>query len=154
MPSLADYIEQYIRRLIDEARTGFVELQRRELAEKFGCVPSQINYVLSTRFTLEQGYMVETRRGGGGYIRIVRIRTYSRDELLGELAARVGEAIDEESAWELLERLEAAGLIDPRQRLCIKAAIIRGTQDLPEESKGYMRARLLVAMLEVLRNDL
>ncbi|HOK71062.1 MAG TPA: CtsR family transcriptional regulator, partial [Bacillota bacterium] len=73
MGSLSDYIESYLKLLLDTGPHGFVEVQRRELAERFRCAPSQINYVLSTRFTVERGYVVETRRGGGGYIRIFKL---------------------------------------------------------------------------------
>ena len=72
MGTLADEIERYIKKILEASHDGIVELQRNELALQFSCVPSQINYVLSTRFTTEQGYIVESRRGGGGYVRIVK----------------------------------------------------------------------------------
>lgn len=71
---ISDAIAAYILHRMEEAEDGSAELQRNELAEKLGCVPSQINYVLTSRFTPEQGYIVESRRGGGGYIRIHRVR--------------------------------------------------------------------------------
>jgi len=73
MLTLSDYIEEYIKRLLSMTANQYVEIQRNELAEKFNCVPSQINYVLSTRFTPERGYVVQSRRGGKGYIRIMKI---------------------------------------------------------------------------------
>jgi len=71
--TLSDYIEDYIKKLLSMTAHQYVELQRSELADKFKCVPSQINYVLSTRFTPERGYLVQSRRGGKGYIRIMKI---------------------------------------------------------------------------------
>ncbi|HHW62258.1 MAG TPA: CtsR family transcriptional regulator [Syntrophomonadaceae bacterium] len=68
--SLADRIEEYIKVLIDRSDDRQIEIQRAELAETFCCVPSQVSYVLSTRFTEKEGYMTESRRGGGGYVRI------------------------------------------------------------------------------------
>lgn len=73
MPNLTDYIEEYLKRLLALSANQYIEIRRRELAGKFSCVPSQINYVLERRFPLERGYLVESRRGGGGCIRIYRI---------------------------------------------------------------------------------
>ncbi len=73
MPNLTDYIEEYLKKLLALSTERHIEIRRRELAGKFSCVPSQINYVLERRFTLDRGYLVESRRGGGGFIRIYRI---------------------------------------------------------------------------------
>jgi len=74
MTNLTDYIEDYIKKLLSLSSKGYIEIQRNELAGKFKCVPSQINYVLKCRFSRELGYIVEGKRGGGGYIRIYRIK--------------------------------------------------------------------------------
>lgn len=73
MPNLTDFIEEYLKKLFTLSTKNYIEIQRRDLASKFSCVPSQINYVLERRFTLESGYLVEGKRGGGGFIRIYRI---------------------------------------------------------------------------------
>lgn len=73
MPNLTDYIEEHLKKLLALSSSRYIEIKRRELAGKFSCVPSQINYVLERRFPLERGYLVESRRGGGGCIRIYRI---------------------------------------------------------------------------------
>lgn len=70
MANLSDHIEEYLKKLLDLTTRSYIDIQRHELAGKFGCVPSQINYVLASRFSPERGYLVESRRGGGGYIRI------------------------------------------------------------------------------------
>lgn len=75
MTSLTDYIEDYLKKLLLLSAERYIDVRRSELAGKFSCVPSQINYVLSRRFTLERGYLVESRRGGAGYIRIYRIES-------------------------------------------------------------------------------
>lgn len=77
MASLADLIESYIKQQLRSSENQAIAISRAQLAELFSCVPSQINYVLTTRFTLERGYMIESRRGGGGYIRIVRVNQES-----------------------------------------------------------------------------
>ena len=74
MSTLADHIEAYIKKMLRSSQTNSVELSRAQLADDFACVPSQINYVLATRFTLERGYVVESRRGGGGYIRVGHVQ--------------------------------------------------------------------------------
>ena len=81
MSSLSKEIEQYLKELLSAANSGVLEIQRNMLSEYFHCVPSQINYVLSTRFTPAQGYLVESRRGGGGYVRIVSLQLDDDDDL-------------------------------------------------------------------------
>ena len=73
MHNMSDIIEQYIKRLFEEADEDVVEIQRAHIAQRFDCVPSQLNYVIKTRFTNEHGYEIESKRGGGGYIRITKI---------------------------------------------------------------------------------
>lgn len=75
MSSLADKIEQYIKILIDRSEEGSIEIQRLELAETFACAPSQITYVISTRFNPQYGFWVESKRGGSGYVRVSRIKS-------------------------------------------------------------------------------
>ncbi|MCI8553350.1 MAG: CtsR family transcriptional regulator, partial [Clostridiales bacterium] len=90
---LTDEIAAYIYRILEQAEDGYAELQRNELAERLGCVPSQINYVLTSRFTPEQGYLVESRRGGGGYIRVRRIQFGREAALLMHLVNSIGEEL-------------------------------------------------------------
>ena len=90
MARLSDMIEEFIKALLEESN-GQLELQRNELADYFECAPSQINYVLATRFSLDRGYYIESRRGGGGYIRIIRLDMDNNDYimyLLREIAYR------------------------------------------------------------------
>ena len=96
MAQLSDTIEKFIKDLMEEGTQ--VELRRNELAHHFGCAPSQINYVLATRFSVDHGYVIESRRGGGGYVRIVRMHQSPEGNLLSVLLQRVGTEIDEDSA--------------------------------------------------------
>ena len=82
MRNISDIIEGYLKAIIEEEQCGTIEIKRNEVAEKFQCVPSQINYVINTRFTAERGYAVESKRGGGGYIRIFRVQANSRKDLI------------------------------------------------------------------------
>ena len=103
--SLSDHIERYIKALLDQAGQNGLEIRRIELAELFECVPSQINYVLKTRFSNERGYIVESRRGGGGYIRILRLEPRHQQGICPWIYETVGESIDTSEAEALLARL-------------------------------------------------
>ena len=103
--SMADYIEAYLKELLSDTAGGVIEIRRRELADQFRCVPSQINYVLETRFPFEKGYLVESRRGGGGYIRIMRLEWRTERDLFAELSELISDSISAQRAEELLFRL-------------------------------------------------
>lgn len=142
---LTDLVAQFIRSALESDRS--IELRRGELAERFGCAPSQINYVLSTRFSPEQGYIVESRRGGGGYIRIRRVEAGSRLMLMHALAS-VGGSIDAASAAAVLTNLDAAGAITPAEgRLMAAAMSERALAGVPAERKGALRAEIFKQML-------
>ena len=110
---LADYIAQMIEEMLKE-NDGILELQRNEMANRIGCVPSQISYVISSRFTPERGYMIESRRGGGGCIRIIR-KELARDEYLMHFFCAIGEEIDEAEAIAYLRNLLDNGLMSERE---------------------------------------
>lgn len=148
--SLADSIERYLKALLDQAREGMIEIRRVELAQEFDCVPSQINYVLATRFTPEQGYVVESRRGGGGYIRILRLSWGSPPGLLQQICCSIGDEISQEDAEALLCRLGEIGAINGRQEAMLRASLRMETSMLDPPWDGILRASLLKAMLMVL----
>ena len=110
---LADYIAQMIEEMLNESN-GILELQRNEMANRIGCVPSQISYVISSRFTPERGYVIESRRGGGGCIRIMR-KQMGRNEYLMHFFCAVGEEIDEGEAMAYLRNLCDNELISERE---------------------------------------
>ncbi len=142
---LTDLVAQFIRSALESDQS--LELRRGELAERFGCAPSQINYVLSTRFSPEQGYIVESRRGGGGYIRIRRVEAGPRLMLMHALAS-VGNSIDAASAAAVLTNLDAAGAITPAEgRLMAAAMSERALAGVPAERKGALRAEIFKQML-------
>lgn len=100
---ISDVIASFIQSALDET-DGVLELQRSDLAQRFNCVPSQINYVMSTRFSPEHGYIVESRRGGNGYIRITRVRT-DRETLLMHVINSIGDKLDAASARAIVQNL-------------------------------------------------
>lgn len=144
MATLSDAIEAYLRGLLEAAESGTIEVQRADLAERFGCVPSQVSYVLMTRFVPERGYLVEARRGGGGGIRITRLRPGVEDfaRLVGNVVA-----IDQARAQHVLDHFRQTGLITVREAQMIRAALDRRTLGLDLPERDRIRARLLKAML-------
>lgn len=152
---MANIIEKYLHRLIEQSEQKLVEIQRNELAEKFNCAPSQINYVLATRFTIERGYMVESRRGGGGYVRIVKVPLNADElDLVNEVVNLVGDRISERSATAILARLLEEQVIAPREAALVKAAISRNVLRIGLPARDQLRANILKAILITLFKNL
>lgn len=128
---------------------GTVEIRRNDLAEQLGCVPSQINYVLSSRFTPEHGYIVESRRGGGGYIKITRA-SYNYETLKMHLVNSIGDEIDEKTCHANLENLCSSGVLTRKEaRLIFSALRDHVYRDVPKELRGKLRAAIFKQMLLV-----
>ncbi len=143
---ISDLVAQYIINMLEE-NDGDAEIRRNELAETIGCVPSQINYVITSRFTPEQGYLVESRRGGGGYIRITRIQMDHRSTVL-HLINSIGDSIDTKTAVSLINELLTRNLITlPIAKLMTSAISDRPYQTVPSEYRDNMRAAILKTML-------
>ncbi len=121
--NLSHDIEKYILNLLNDEEGNFISLRRKDLAEMFECVPSQINYVLRSRFTPEQGYLIESRRGEHGYIKIFRITCESADEKISHLNDIIGDAMTLGEARRLLEALQDRNFITARERLLIEVAL-------------------------------
>lgn len=145
---LSDTIEAFIKTMLQEDQPE-VELKRNELAEYFHCAPSQINYVLATRFTPDHGYVTSSQRGGGGYIRIVRVRQSSTDHLSYLLNERIGDSINAQSAQVLCAQLAERKLVTVAQAQLMAAAVspqaLAGP--MPEAVKDVTRAKILKCML-------
>lgn len=117
---LADTIAKLIEQMLEESG-GALELQRNELATRLGCVPSQISYVITSRFTPERGYIIESRRGGGGCIRIVK-KQMQRNEYLMHFFYAIGNNISERDTAAYLQNLLGNDLITEREAKMIRAA--------------------------------
>ena len=145
---LSDSIEQFIKTMLAQEEQE-VELKRNELAEYFGCAPSQINYVLATRFTPDHGYIIESRRGGGGYIRIFRMQQDTGKQLVYLLNERIGDSISVLSANHLIQQLREREIVSPAEAALMAAAIAPQALSLPlpEELKDALRAKILKSML-------
>ncbi|MBR5547102.1 MAG: CtsR family transcriptional regulator [Clostridia bacterium] len=148
MMRLSDSIEQFIKTMLAQEEQE-VELKRNELAEYFGCAPSQINYVLATRFTPDHGYIIESRRGGGGYIRIFRMQQDTGKQLVYLLNERIGDSISALSANHLIQQLQEREIVTPNEAAIMTAAVSAQSLSLPlpEALKDALRAKILKSML-------
>jgi transcriptional regulator of stress and heat shock response len=153
MRNISDVIEGYLKSILEQEQDGMAEIKRSEVAEKFQCVPSQINYVIKTRFTTERGYMVESKRGGGGYIRIVRIRPNSRIELIDQVVRGLDGGSTQSMAEDVIRRLIDEDVLTEREANMIHAAVHRQTllSQLPE--RDLLRSRIMQAMLRTLKYE-
>ncbi len=150
MARLSDIIEQFIKELMRDAQTGMLEIQRNELADHFNCAPSQINYVLSTRFTIDKGYYIVSRRGGGGFIRIQKLHTDTKPYIGHIIYEYIGNSISQLDAARILANMEEKGILTRRERLIMDAAVNDKSLNVFSPSKDVVRASLLKSMLSVL----
>ncbi len=143
---ISDLIAGFIQEALNEA-DGSAELQRAELANRFGCVPSQINYVISTRFSPEHGYIVESRRGGGGYIRIRQVRMDPKQLVMHTVNA-IGSQIDGATAGALLTNLTNGGAVPTETaRLMASAMSAPALRAVPIQLRDSARADIFKQML-------
>ncbi|MDD4088658.1 MAG: CtsR family transcriptional regulator [Tissierellia bacterium] len=150
MSNLSDIIEGFIKELIDANNNDVIEIQRNILAQQFDCSPSQINYVLTTRFTNDRGYMVESRRGGGGYIRIFKVRSSMEDELKRILNETIGDSITLNKSIDLVNALMEREVITEGERAIMQSVLSdRVLNIVAYEDRNKLRADLLKEMILV-----
>lgn len=146
MSRLCDSIEEFIKALITETE-GQIDIQRNELADYFRCVPSQINYVLATRFSLDRGYYIESRRGGGGYIRVRRLNIDKDEYLLHLITSRIGVSLTQETADSMIETMADQKIITHREAVIMKTVVNDKSISLPASMKNVIRANLFKSMI-------
>lgn len=146
MARLSDIIEEFIKNLLIENGGNQIQIQRNELADQFRCAPSQINYVLTTRFTYEKGYVIESRRGGGGYIVIKQVTYKGSNERNNLIYQVIGDSITNNGAVTLLQSLYESKLITIRELEIMKMAVNDRTLSSAEE-RNKVRADVLKGML-------
>ena len=150
MSNLADGMEDYLKKLLTLSASGYIEIKRKELATKFRCVPSQVNYVLETRFTMERGFLVESKRGGKGFVSIKKLN-FPAQKLLSILMPEIEEGrIDSEKAKILLHKIYEEKYISFREQRLMET-VLDTLYFLDEESQqAKLRSLLLKNMLIVL----
>lgn len=141
---VSDLIEEFIKELFDENEA--IEIQRNELAEQFNCVPSQINYVIATRFKPSQGYYVESRRGGGGHITIRKVNN-TKEEYVMHIIKNIGAEITSNEVDILLSDFLTYNIISEKEAKLLKVATSDNVLQLGKETKDKVRARIFKNML-------
>ena len=144
---LSDVIADEINRMLDESGDGSAEIKRNELASHIGCVPSQINYVISSRFVPEQGYIVESRRGGGGFIKITRVHL-DKSSAIMHIVNIIGKELDDNTARVILDNCRRGGLLtDAAARLIYPALSSLVMSNVPVGLRDALRAAAVKQML-------
>ncbi len=146
MAKMSDLIEVFIKELLEESETEPVEIQRNELAGYFKCAPSQINYVLTTRFSMDKGYRIESQRGGGGSIKIIKMNL-SPDDFYSAMLQETGEAITMLKAGQMIDLMKERELITERESSLMKAAVSDRAISGPVNIKNEIRAGILKNMI-------
>ncbi|MCI8654844.1 MAG: CtsR family transcriptional regulator [Clostridia bacterium] len=141
---MSDLIEEFIKDLFDE--NEYIEIQRNDLAEQFNCVPSQINYVISTRFKPSQGYYVESRRGGGGHIKIQKMDV-SKTNYMTHIIKNIGDQLTNQEVEILISDLLSYNLVTEKEAKLLKVATSDNILITAKEVKDTLRAKLLKNML-------
>ena len=142
---MSDIIEEFIKDLFDDENEA-IEIQRNELAEHFNCVPSQINYVISTRFKPSQGYYVESRRGGGGHITIKKVNN-TKDDYIMHIINNIGQNLTSNEVDILLSDFLSYNIIEKKEAKLLKVATSDNVLGLPKDLKDEVRARIFKNML-------
>ncbi|AVK99601.1 CtsR family transcriptional regulator [Pediococcus inopinatus] len=150
--NISDIIEKYLKQILADSEE--IEIRRSEIADLFDVVPSQINYVIKTRFTIQNGYVVESKRGGGGYIRIEKVKLLDDLDVLDTLIQVIGEAINQRDALSIVKSLYEDDVIDKREGNLILAAIDKKTLAMSDRvEEDQLRARILIGILNHLRYE-
>jgi len=149
--NISDIIESYLKKVLEMSEREIVEIKRSEIADKFQCVPSQINYVINTRFTIEKGYAVESKRGGGGYIRIIKVQSHDDVHLIEQLISLIQNRIAQSSAEDVILRLVEEDIITDREARIMLSVMDRSVLYIDLPYRDELRARMLKAMLTTLK---
>ncbi|GIN58949.1 CtsR family transcriptional regulator [Lederbergia ruris] len=153
MRNISDIIENYLKKVLELSEKEIVEIKRSEVADKFQCVPSQINYVINTRFTIERGYLVESKRGGGGYIRISKVRSHDKSHLIDQLSALTESQISQSSAQDIILRLVEEGIVTEKEAKLMLSVVDRSVIYVELPLRDQLRARMLKAMLQAIKYE-
>lgn len=142
---VSDLIEEFIKDLFQDEQ-DYIEIQRNNLAEQFNCVPSQINYVIATRFKPSQGYYVESKRGGGGHIRIRKISNTKQDYLM-YIINNIGDTLTSQDVDILISDFLSYDFITEKEAKLLKVATSDNVLQLDKETKDKVRSRIFKNML-------
>ena len=150
--NISDIIERYLKEILADSEE--VEIRRSEIADQFDVVPSQINYVIKTRFTIQNGYLVESKRGGGGYIRIEKVKLLDDIDVLDSLIRVIGDSINERDAISILSSLYEDAVLSKREANLLAATIAKSTLNIGDRKlEDQIRAKIIIGVLNHLRDE-
>ncbi|MGX9799159.1 CtsR family transcriptional regulator [Pediococcus acidilactici] len=150
--NISDIIERYLKEILADSEE--VEIRRSEIADQFDVVPSQINYVIKTRFTIQNGYLVESKRGGGGYIRIEKVKLLDDIDVLDSLIRVIGDSINERDAISILSSLYEDAVLSKREANLLAATIAKNTLNIGDRKlEDQIRAKIIIGVLNHLRYE-
>lgn len=147
--NMSDIIEEYLKNVLLAQET--VEIRRSEIADRFNCVPSQINYVINTRFTVQQGYVVESKRGGGGYIRIMKVNLVDDMDIIDALLEVVPEELSMKQANHILQNLYDNELLSKREAQLLNIAMSKESLTEAEQCSDQLRSNMMKNILTSLK---
>lgn len=147
MARLSDLIESFIKEMLEDADESILEIQRNELANTFKCAPSQINYVLTTRFTVNRGYYIESKRGGGGCIRIKKVNIGENGYIKEAIWDNIGDSLTQQEAEDYIEVFRERDILSAKEAVIMKAAINDKTIPLSSDLRDRLRAHILKTLL-------
>ena len=147
--NMSDLIESYLKNVLLSNET--VEIRRSEIADQFNCVPSQINYVINTRFTIQQGYVVESKRGGGGYIRIMKVNLVDEMDILNTLGDLIPPQLSVREANHLLQNLYENELISKREAQMMALIMEKDTFPVSVKNGDEIRSNMMKKLIDNLK---
>jgi len=153
MPTISDMIEKFILNTVENSEEGIIHIQRTDLSNRFSCVPSQINYVIKTRFTIERGFIVESKRGEGGYLKIVKIPVIQTKVYLDRISQETTKHISSEQARNFLRRLVEEEILSEREKDLIWQLLKDESLPCDKEEKGYQRGKMLKNLIGYLAKE-
>lgn len=154
MARLSDIIEVFIKDMLDNSKESQLQIGRNELASYFSCAPSQINYVLTTRFTADKGYYIESKRGGGGCIIIRRVQFEENKSLAEIINEKLGNSITYDAAVQIINGLLESGIITEREGNILKVVINDRTLNSSTDKKNKLRSDILKSVIMVILNEI
>ncbi|MCT1176195.1 CtsR family transcriptional regulator [Pediococcus pentosaceus] len=150
--NISDIIERYLKEIL--ANSEEIEIRRSEIADQFDVVPSQINYVIKTRFTIQNGYVVESKRGGGGYIRIEKVKLLDDIDVLDSLIRVIGDSLNERDAISILGSLYEDSVLSKREASLLVSTLSKSTLNIGDRNlEEQIRAKVMIGILNHLRYE-
>ena len=153
MASISDMIEKFILKIVENSEEGVIYIQRNDLSTRFSCVPSQINYVIKTRFTIERGFLVESKRGEGGFLKIVKIPVIQTKVYLDRITVGINNFIGSEQAKNFLKGLVEDNILSEREMNMIWQLLKDESLPCDKEEKGFQRGKMLKNLIGYLAKE-